>query len=135
MILSTQVVDNKDQGEDSSSESDIKNEGLNELKNIIKSNLDSKKEKISQIGKKSKKNITNLEGGDDSSYNLSKIEFKNQSINSSMRSLSRGEDFIQKDILQVLNGQTNVRKYFNNNILIYININRKKMKKNMLKIK
>ena len=133
MILSTQVVDNKDQGEDSSSESDIKNGGLNELKNIIKSNLDSKKEKISQIGKKSKKNITNLEGGDDSSYNLSKIEFKNQSINSSMRSLSRGEDFIQKDILQVLNGQTNVRKYFNNNILIYIN--RKKMKKNMLKIK
>ena len=133
MILSTQVVDNKDQGEDSSSESDIKNEGLNELKNIIKSNFDSKKEKISQIGKKSKKNITNLEGGDDSSYNLSKIEFKNQSINSSMRSLSRGEDFIQKDILQVLNGQTNVRKYFNNNILIYIN--RKKMKKNMLKIK
>ena len=121
MILSTQVVDNKDQGEDSSSESDIKNEGLNELKNIIKSNLDSKKEKISQIGKKSKKNITNLDGGDDSSYNLSKIEFKNQSINSSMRSLSRGEDFIQKDILQVLNGQTNVRKYFNNNILIYIN--------------
>jgi len=133
MILSTQVVDNKDQGEDSSSESDIKNEGLNELKNIIKSNLDSKKEKISQIGKKSKKNITNLDGGDDSSYNLSKIEFKNQSINSSMRSLSRGEDFIQKDILQVLNGQTNVRKYFNNNILIYIN--RKKMKKNILKIK
>ena len=133
MILSTQVVDNKEQGEDSSSESDIKNEGLNELKNIIKSNLDSKKEKISQIGKKSKKNVTNLEGGDDSSYNLSKIEFKNQSINSSMRSLSRGEDFIQKDILQVLNGQTNVRKYFNNNILIYIN--RKKMKKNMLKIK
>jgi len=116
MILSTQVVDNKDQGEDSSSESDIKNEGLNELKNIIKSNLDSKKEKISQIGKKSKKNITNLDGGDDSSYNLSKIEFKNQSINSSMRSLSRGEDFIQKDILQVLNGQTNVRK----NILIII---------------
>ena len=133
MILSTQVVDNKDQGEDSSSESDIKNEGLNELKNIIKSNLDSKKEKISQIGKKSKKNITNLDGGDDSSYNLSKIEFKNQSINSSMRSLSRGEDFIQKDILQVLNGQTNVRKYFNNNILIYIN--RKKMIKNMQKIK
>ena len=133
MILSTQVVDNKDQGEDSSSESDIKNGGLNELKNIIKSNLDSKKDKISQIGKKSKKNITNLDGGDDSSYNLSKIEFKNQSINSSMRSLSRGEDFIQKDILQVLNGQTNVREYFNNNILIYIN--RKKMKKNMLKIK
>ena len=108
MILSTQVVDNKNEGEDSSSESDLKNEGLNELKNIIKSNLDSKKSKISQIGKKSKKNVTNLDG-DDSPYNLSKIEFKNQSINSSMRSLSRGEDFIQKDILQVLNDQTNVR--------------------------
>ena len=108
MILSTQVVDNKNEGEDSSSENDIKNEGLNELKNIIKSNLDSKKAKIYQIGKKSKKNVTNLDG-DDSSYNLSKIEFKNQSINSSMRSLSRGEDFIQKDILQVLNDQTNVR--------------------------
>ena len=113
MILSTQIVDNKNEEEDSSSESDIKNEGLNELKNIIKSNLDSKKNaKISQIGKKSKKNLNNLGGegggGDDSSYNLSKIEFKNQSINSSMRSLSRGEDFIQKDILQVLNGATNV---------------------------
>ena len=111
MILSTQIVDNKNEEEDSSSESDIKNEGLNELKNIIKSNLDFKKNaKISQIGKKSKKNLNNLGGGggDDSSYNLSKIEFKNQSINSSMRSLSRGEDFIQKDILQVLNGATNV---------------------------
>ena len=27
-----------------------------------------------------------------------------------MRSLSRGEDFIQKDILQVLNGGNNVSK-------------------------
>lgn len=112
MILSTQVVDNKNEGEDSSSEGDIKNEGLSELKNIIKSNLDFKKSKISQIGKKSRKNLNNLGGsgvgGEDSSYNLSKIEFKNQSINSSMRSLSRGEDFIQKDILQVLNGATNV---------------------------
>ena len=125
MILSTQVVDNKDQGEDSSSESDIKNEGLNELKNIIQSNLDSKKQKISQIGKKSNKNLTNLEGGDESSYNLSKIEFKNQSINSSMRSLSRGEDFIQKDILQVLNDQTNVRRYLFNIVYIYLLIEKK----------
>ena len=35
---------------------------------------------------------------DDSSNNLSKIEFKNQSINSSIRSLSWGEEYIQKDI-------------------------------------
>ena len=52
--------------------------------------------------------VDNKNEGEDSSYNLSKIEFKNQSINSSIRSLSRGEDLIQKDILQVLNGQQNV---------------------------
>ena len=47
---------------------------------------------------------------EDSSNNLSKIEFKNQSINSSIRSLSRGEEYIQKDILQFLNGQPTVSK-------------------------
>ena len=35
MILSTQVVDNKNDEEDSSSDGSIKDEGLNELKNII----------------------------------------------------------------------------------------------------
>lgn len=50
----------------------------------------------------------NLE--EDSGNNLSKIEFKNQSINSSLRSLSRGEEYIQKDILQVLNCQPTVSK-------------------------
>jgi hypothetical protein len=45
---------------------------------------------------------------EDYSNNLSKIEFRNQSINSSLRSFSRGEDFIQKDIFQVLNSQNNV---------------------------
>ena len=45
---------------------------------------------------------------DDSSNNLSKIEFKNMSMNSSLKSLSRGEEYIQKDILQVLNGQNTV---------------------------
>ena len=110
MILSTQVVDNKKDEEDdeSSSENDLKDEGLKELKKIMKTNAENKKTKISEIGKKSKKNLNVV--GDDSSYNLSKIEFKNQSINSSMRSLSRGEDFIQKDILQVLNGGNNVSK-------------------------
>ena len=110
MILSTQVVDNKKDEEDdeSSSENDLKDEGLKELKKIMKTNEENKQTKISEIGKKSKKNLNVV--GDDSSYNLSKIEFKNQSINSSMRSLSRGEDFIQKDILQVLNGGNNVSK-------------------------
>ena len=105
MILSTQVVADKNDSEDSSSEDNIKNEGLNELKNIIKTNEENKLPKITEIGKKSQKKI-NI--GEDSSYNLSKIEFKNQSINSSIRSLSRGEDLIQKDILQILNGQQNV---------------------------
>lgn len=44
----------------------------------------------------------------DESGNLSKIEFKNMSINSSMKSFSMGEDCIQRDILNVLNGQQTV---------------------------
>ena len=122
MILSTQVVANKNDSEDSSSEDDLKNEGLNELKNIIKTNEETKQSKITDSEKKNKNKI-NLTG-EDSSYNLSKIEFKNQSINSSLRSLSRGEDFIQKDILQALNGFPNVSSYY---IFILINFfNRKK---------
>ena len=132
MILSTQVVANKNDSEDSSSEDDIKNEGLNELKNIIKTNEENKQSKLSEIGKKPKNKISIT--GEDSSYNLSKIEFKNQSINSSLRSLSRGEDFIQKDILQALNGLPNVSIY---NLIMYYSF-RKKMRViilNMLKIK
>ena len=116
MILSTQVVANKNDSEDSSSEDDIKNEGLNELKNIIKTNEENKQSKISDIGKKPK--LT----GEDSSYNLSKIEFRNQSINSSLRSLSRGEEFIQKDILQALNGLPNVSIY---NLIMYYSLEKK----------
>ena len=65
---------------------------------------------------------------DDCSNNLSKIEFKNQSINSSLKDLSRGEEFIQKDILQVLNCQNNVSTIIN---FIY----RKKMEIVLLIIK
>ena len=53
-----------------------------------------------------KSNIEN----ESATNNLSKIEFKNQSFNSSLKSLSRGEDYIQKDILQVLNCQPSVSK-------------------------
>lgn len=67
----------------------------------------------------------NSVGCDDSAKNLSNIEFKNQSIDSSFRSLSRGEEFLQKDILQVLNCQPAV-SLIN---LFYINfIYRKTMK-------
>jgi hypothetical protein len=60
--------------------------------------------------------IENSLGGDDSANDLSKIEIKNQSIDSSLRSLSRGEEFLQTDILQVLNCQPTVSII--NNILI-----------------
>ena len=59
------------------------------------------------------KNVSKNENLGDYSNNLSKIEFKNQSFNSSLRSLSRGEDYIQKDFLQVLNCQPTVsHKYY-----------------------
>jgi hypothetical protein len=76
-------------------------------------------------------NESNL-GPEDYSKNLSKIEFKNHSINSSLKSLSRGEDFIQKDILQVLNGQNNVNIYF---LFIFFLKYRKKMEIIMIIIK
>ena len=107
MILSTQVISNKIHNEDSSSEEYIGNEDLNELKSIMKTNEEKKQSKITETGKKSKKNIAT----EDSSYNLSKIEFKSQSISSSLKNLSRGEDFIQKDILQVLNEIQDVSIY------------------------
>jgi hypothetical protein len=124
MILSTQIANKNDDEDSSSSESDIKNACLNELKNIIKKNEVNKKSKISEIGKKSRKNLNNITG-EDSSYNISKIEFKNQSISSSMRSLSRGEDFLQKDILQVLNGPNNVSLYIFIIIIYFIIIEKK----------
>ena len=46
MILSTQVIDNKNEEDDSSSEGSIKDEEINELKNIISENQKSKKIKM-----------------------------------------------------------------------------------------
>ncbi len=113
MILSTNVVDKENEGNDSSSDSSIKDEGLEELKNIMNKNkksiyinyliffLDEKKED------KNKNVFTNANenclGPEDSVNNLSKIELKNQSINTSLKSFSRGEE-----ILQALNGQPSV---------------------------
>jgi hypothetical protein len=61
----------------------------------------------------------NILGDDDSAISLSKIELKNQSIDSSLRSLSRGEEFLQKDILQVLDCQPTVSKI---NIIFILSI-------------
>ena len=120
MILSTNVIDKENDENDSSSDSSIKDEGLAELKNIMNNN----KKSNSYINnfntllidendpqKKNPNMLKNENSLADYSNNLSKIEFKNMSINSSFKSLSRGEDFIQKDILQVLNCQNNVSIY------------------------
>ena len=61
--------------------------------------------KISEIGNINKNFYSKNNFEEDKSNNISKIEFKNQSFNSSLKSLSRGEEFLQKDILQVLNCQ------------------------------
>ena len=122
MILSTNVIDKENDDNDSSSDSSIKDEGLAELKNIMNNNKKSNS-KINNFniffidGNDLQKNNVNILKNENSlaqedySNNLSKIEFKNMSINSSFKSLSRGEDFIQKDILQVLNCQNNVSIY------------------------
>ena len=120
MILSTNVIDKENDENDSSSDSSIKDEGLAELKNIMNNN----KKSNSYINnfntllidendpqKKNPNMLKNDKSLADYSNNLSKIEFNNMSINSSFKSLSRGEDFIQKDILQVLNCQNNVSIY------------------------
>ena len=118
MILSTNVIDKENDENDSSSDSSIKDEGLAELKNIMnnkKSNSYINNINIFFIDEndpqKNNLNMLKNESLADYSNNLSKIEFKNMSINSSFKSLSRGEDFIQKDILQVLNCQNNVSNY------------------------
>ena len=49
MILSTQVIDNKNEEDDSSSDGSIKDEELNELKNIINNNQKSKKINIYKL--------------------------------------------------------------------------------------
>ena len=120
MILSTNVVNKENEDKDSSSEDSIKDEGLSELKNIMEINRKSiylffnylnldneKKEK-----EKEENNNQNTLNKEDSSKNLTNIEFKNQSMNSSLKTLSHGEEFIQNDVLQVLNNPQKV----NNNI-------------------
>ena len=75
-------------------------------------NIDNeKKEK-----EKAENNNQNTLNKEDSSKNLTNIEFKNQSMNSSLKTLSHGEEFIQNDVLQVLNNPQKV----NNIILIYL---------------
>lgn len=120
MILSTNVIDKANEDNDSSSESSIKDEGLEELKNIMNNNKKDNQQKNTNVYM-----IENNIPNNDCSNNLSKIEFKNQSINSSFKSFSRGEEFFQKDILNALNNQNLVSKYYLLNIYI---LYRKKMK-------
>ena len=57
---------------------------------------------------KEENNNQNTLNKEDSSKNLTNIEFKNQSMNSSLKTLSHGEEFIQNDVLQVLNNPQKV---------------------------
>ena len=66
-------------------------------------NLDNEKEK-----KEKNDNNPNNIIKEDSSKNLTNIEFKNQSINSFSKSLSHAEDLLQNDILQALNNPQKV---------------------------
>jgi hypothetical protein len=71
-------------------------------------NIDNeKKEK-----EKEENNNQNALNKEDSSKNLTNIEFKNQSMNSSLKTLSHGEEFIQNDVLQVLNNPQKVNNIF-----------------------
>ena len=118
MILSYNVIQKE---EDSSSDS-IKEEGMNEIENIINTNkkstnwkyliLDNQSQKISDT------NNTKNEWNEEqinliNSSQISKIDLKSQSISSSLKeSLSRAEECIQKDILLVIDGDNSVKIFF-----------------------
>ena len=64
---------------------------------------------------------------------MTNIEFKNQSINSSLKDLSHGEEFIQNDVLKVLNNPQNVSNNILINIQLYPFIYRKKIQQMKIK--
>ena len=79
----------------------------------MNNNKNEKNKKNINVYMNENNNITN----NDYSNNLSKIGFKNQSINSSFKSFSRGEEFFQKDILNALSNK-NIVSIFNINLFI-----------------
>ena len=116
MILSYNVIQ-KDQ--DSSTDS-IKEEGINEIENIMNTNKKSNNNKyiifisLDNLSQKTSQNVTKNEWSEEkislnNSSQISKIDLQSQSISSSLKeSLSRAEECIQKDILLVIDGDNSV---------------------------
>ena len=117
MILSYNVIQ-KDQ--DSSTDS-IKEEGINEIENIMNTNKKSNDNKfiilyffLDNLSQKTSQNVTKNEWSEEkislnNSSQISKIDLQSQSISSSLKeSLSRAEECIQKDILLVIDGDNSV---------------------------
>lgn len=120
MILSNCVLE-EENSVDSSINDSVNEEEDKELQNIIQSNINNhkidkidKNEDKKEINKKPNKEKAdnfNEDYIDMSVSNLSKIEIRNISVNSSCKSISRFEE--QKDMIQLLDSELNV-------ILIYI---------------
>ena len=96
MILSYNVT-HKDH--DTSNDDSVKEEEINEIETILKQKHETTKDKPNFLQSGDWSNEISL--GD--SGQISKIEFKNMSINSSMKDyLSHAEDYIQKDVLHLI---------------------------------
>ena len=102
MILSYNVTH---KAQDSSNDDSIKEEELNEIETILKQKQETTKDKPNFLQSGEWSNDVSL--GD--SGQISKIEFKNMSINSSMKDyLSHAEDYIQKDVMHFIDADSSV---------------------------
>ena len=138
MILSYNVIQ-KDQ--DSSTDS-IKEEGINEIENIMNTNKKSNNNKyiifisLDNLSQKTSQNVTKNEWSEEkislnNSSQISKIDLQSQSISSSLKeSLSRAEECIQKDILLVIDGDE-VKIYYNLILFQKKNLNENNAKKKL----
>ena len=114
MILSYNVT-RKDQ--DSQNDDSIKEEEINEIETILKQKQEPAKEKPKIMPSGDWSNEISL--GD--SGQISKIDFKTMSINSSIKDyLSRTEDYIQKEVMQLIENDSSV-----SDLYIYIYIQKK----------
>ena len=102
MILSYNVTH---KAQDSSNDDSVKEEELNEIETILKQKQETTKDKPNFLQSGDWSNDVSL--GD--SGQISKIEFKNMSINSSMKDyLSHAEDYIQKDVMHFIDADSSV---------------------------
>lgn len=106
MILSYNVT-HKDQ--DSQNDDSIKEEEINEIETILKQKQEPAKEKPKFMPPNNWSNEISL--GD--SGQISKIDFKTMSINSSIKDyLSQTEDCIQKEVMQIIDNDTSVSELY-----------------------